>query len=455
MPMKMSTPSLTVVVFLTLLSTTGLRAAAGARDQPSPAAAAAKRAVEKGAAPAEAKTSGMLIPGEPVEGRLHRGLPAYSDGSYFETWTYEGDAGEELHLKMNSGDLDAFLVVEGPDGATIREIDDAPGSTDAVGQVVLPRSGTYAIHATSYGGGEIGRYRLLVVTTAPRQAAAAPRFGGNGDPSARYALIVGIADYPGEGDDLPSVAGDVELIEGLVRDSLGFPADNVLVLTDAQATRRNVIDGILSHLGAAGEDGIAFLYYSGHGTQLDGNQGLTDEVDHEPDGRDEALYLYDGALLDDEVGHVLGRLRARNVLIAFDSCFAGTGTRGELIPKSVPGGRVPLPESFEELAGGAGAAKANARELLRNPEDHILLAASAEDQLSWLAPDLGASAFTYYLVRALREDSSRKSATFAQLMEQVRRRTENYVRDSQGERQTPQAEGTRVNESVAAYLGYR
>ena len=63
------------------------------------------------------------------------------------------------------------------------------------------------------------------------------------------------------------VAADVDTMINLLTDRFGFMDDNILVLRDEQATRENVLNTALIHLGQAGAGGTALLYYSGHGTQ--------------------------------------------------------------------------------------------------------------------------------------------------------------------------------------------
>src|SRR5690606_11392634 len=130
------------------------------------------------------------------------------------------------------------------------------------------------------------------------------------------------------------------------------------------------------------------FYYSGHGTQLPENIALTGVLDPEQDGVDEALYVYDGELLDDEIGVLLDRLPAENIIVIFDSCFSGAGTRDasgkvkEVPFASVAGAR---PKSYIGAKNGKSAAhwRGFAYQVLQTPTRHVFLAASDEDQLSW------------------------------------------------------------------------
>ncbi len=89
-------------------------------------------------------------------------------------------------------------------------------------------------------------------------------------PADRWALLVGVTDYPRRTADTVAGAADVRRI----RDALlaaGWPADNVRVLTDGAATGSAVRDG-LAWLAARTQPGtFAFFHYSGHVRQLGGS----------------------------------------------------------------------------------------------------------------------------------------------------------------------------------------
>ena len=136
------------------------------------------------------------------------------------------------------------------------------------------------------------------------------------------ALLVGIEDYPYSPLDGPG--RDVELAQILAQ-RMGFA--NIKVLRDEDATEQNIMAG-LEWL----EDGVehgerAFVYYSGHGTQL------SDDTGDENDGCDEALVPVsedvDKFIRDEDFGRPLHALVAKGALVlsVVDSCFSGTITK--------------------------------------------------------------------------------------------------------------------------------
>jgi len=149
------------------------------------------------------------------------------------------------------------------------------------------------------------------------------------------ALLVGVGEYPPEaGPSLPTLGGppnDVQLMRSLLVERLGVPAGNVVTLVDEKATSRGIQDAFRSHLiRDCGEDDVAVFFFAGHGLQVD---DLGPDAD-EADGLDEALVPYDYDeldpatwLTDDMVHRLLAAVPSRHVLVMFDCCHAGTGTR--------------------------------------------------------------------------------------------------------------------------------
>lgn len=86
--------------------------------------------------------------------------------------------------------------------------------------------------------------------------------------SRKLALLVGINQYP----QLPALAGcvnDVELQRELLLYRFGFQAQDVLVLTDGQATRQNIETAFVEHLVKQAKPGDAVIFhFSGYGSQL-------------------------------------------------------------------------------------------------------------------------------------------------------------------------------------------
>ena len=149
-----------------------------------------------------------------------------------------------------------------------------------------------------------------------------------------YALLVGIDAYPSPMTPLHGCVNDVQAFEAVLRDRHAGPDVRLelLVLTDAQATRKAVIDGFLTHLCKAGPGDTALFFYAGHGSQ----QRTPPEYWHlEPDHLDETLVCFDSRqpdeydLADKELAKLIARVAERDphIVAILDSCHSGSGTR--------------------------------------------------------------------------------------------------------------------------------
>jgi hypothetical protein len=109
--------------------------------------------------------AGTIAVGETVRGRLDESDPRADDESYFDAWTLEGRAGEQLRITLRSSEFDAYLNVgrgAGDDFESIQTDDDGDGGTDARVDITLPSTGRYVIRANTLTARETGAYTLTV-----------------------------------------------------------------------------------------------------------------------------------------------------------------------------------------------------------------------------------------------------------------------------------------------------
>jgi hypothetical protein len=395
-----------------------------------------------------------------VAGELGQGDVELADGSWIDIYTLQGTVGTTLTISLRSDQFDALLVVLDTYGNELATSDDVDGTNSRL-TLRIPRTGTYVVGVNSFGSGEAGAYSLSVGEGRPGTRFQGPVASASGAPNERYALLVGIGDYPGRSADLPvGPTQDVDAFYELLVDRFGFRPENILVLKDSAGTRGSIVQAIRLHLGQAGEEGMALLYYSGHGRRTSRNEGLTGDDDIEPDNRDEALQAYDGLLIDDEIGKLVGDLTAGRVVLVFDSCHSGRGSRAaglfpkrlddaeaEALAKLQPGGDEVDWLEEADIESPLFDGPPSDSEWLREPRDHILLAASLEDKVAWAMGELGMSAFTFFLVRELgrRADDDGLGDAFSAVV----RNTDNRV----PEPQTPQLEGVDQDRSIGYFFG--
>lgn len=225
-----------------------------------------------------------------------------------------------------------------------------------------------------------------------------------GEPVKR-ALCVGINDYPGSGNDLKGCVNDAGNLSRLFINQYKFIA--VLMLLNAQATKTKVV-ATLEKLMAMSKSGDELvLTYSGHGTKRRDISG------DEPDGYDEALCLYDGLLMDDEIRKILTKLPA-GVKFTFlsDSCHSGTVSRAFMEsmsdesfyskPKYLP------PEDNVDAAEVELLHPKAPLGLSEAAMDHILISGTNAETYSYDTRIDGQAvgAFTYFTIKILKENPS-------------------------------------------------
>jgi hypothetical protein len=268
----------------------------------------------QGTTPSDALAGGdaqSFAAGQTMNGELAQGDTQLQSGEFIDTFSFQGNAGQRVVIDMRSTAIDPYLILLAPSGA--QEDNDDISATDRNARIetTLAESGQYRIGATSYQPGEAGTY---VVTL---QQGAAPQVSASTSARRVYAVMVGISDYPGSGNDLPLTAEDArKLQQALARQ--GNLASESVTLIDAQATRAGLRSAFQRVAAAAGPDDLFLFFYSGHGNQVRSQVSGT-----EPDGKDETIEMVDGAITDDELNGMFQQVRAQTALLILDSCFSG------------------------------------------------------------------------------------------------------------------------------------
>ncbi|OQY28731.1 MAG: hypothetical protein B6244_06110 [Candidatus Cloacimonetes bacterium 4572_55] len=262
----------------------------------------------------------------------------------------------------------------------------------------------------------------------------------------KYALLIGIDTYSGN-NRLNGCVNDAKLMQKLLTERFDFPAANVKLLTDGQATRSKIGQTFHSHLIRQAKSGdVVVFYYSGHGTWVRDFNG--DESDDE----EESLVPIDFSglrpkswLTDDQLGVWLAKIKTDNVTVILDACHSGTGTRGsELIPKTMDAG-------FGPSARSRGVRVENKANFSLPDMNHVLIAGCAPDQLSFVSRHKAGSVLTVFLYEVLVQATAH--VTFEYLMNQLVPLVEDYVSGYfDGRTQSPQLEGNYANRPVFASL---
>jgi major membrane immunogen (membrane-anchored lipoprotein) len=155
----------------------------------------------------------------------------------------------------------------------------------------------------------------------------------------KRALLIGISDYPKESGWIKiNSVNDIELIKDALHVQK-FSIKNIATLQDKQATKKGIVKAIEQLILKSEKGDIVFVHFSGHGQQIQDDNG--DEID----GYDECLIPYDAFkkynaqgykgenhIRDDEFGFLMNKLRNKigitgDLLIVLDACHSGSATR--------------------------------------------------------------------------------------------------------------------------------
>jgi len=188
----------------------------------------------------------------------------------------------------------------------------------------------------------------------------------------KYAILIGISNYPGTSSDLALCDEDALDMRDALVNKYGFTYDHIYMLLDREAgepviagslpaTRQNIFDKIAqvkSVVDGQGGGEVVF-FYSGHGGRAKADDGDTELVD-------ECIWSYNGnsfdAIWDGELATAFYGWKADRLVFIFDSCYSGGMT---------------------DLAGAG----------------RIVAMASTENALSYELSNLGNGEFTYWMIQ--------------------------------------------------------
>jgi len=136
----------------------------------------------------------------------------------------------------------------------------------------------------------------------------------------KKAICIGINDYTFSGAS--SLDGCINDKDDWAELFTNLHFDEISELEDDEAIRTRIKNDIAGLVSNSVSGDLLVVTYSGHGTSVYDTSG------DEGDGYDEALYVYDGVLLDDELSSIIKKLPAGvKMVFIFDSCFSGTSTK--------------------------------------------------------------------------------------------------------------------------------
>ena len=193
-------------------------------------------------------------------------------------------------------------------------------------------------------------------------------------------LAIGIDEYLSRDLRLQTAVAGARALRDLLVKDFTFHPDHCQLLLDAQATRAGVLAALRALAAAAGPTDSLLVYYAGHG-HVD---PLTKEGSWIP--ADATGATPDKWIGNDEIKKLLAVTKARHVLLISDSCFAGDffrGSRDVAVPATTPAS---VRQAFSRASRSA-------------------ITAGGLEPVADGGKD-GQSIFTYWLLSALREETT-------------------------------------------------
>ena len=115
-----------------------------------------------------------LTAGQQVSGELDEDDAVLdTDASYYELWSYQGRAGEQVRIRMSSDDFDTYVAIGRMEGGCgdfeeLATMDDGGEGTNTLLEFTLPEDGEYVIRANSLVAEQTGGYTLVVESSRDR-----------------------------------------------------------------------------------------------------------------------------------------------------------------------------------------------------------------------------------------------------------------------------------------------
>ena len=195
----------------------------------------------------------------------------------------------------------------------------------------------------------------------------------------KLALLVGINHYGGDADDCPKLRGcvnDLELQRQLLIHRFGFAPENILTLSNRQATRSKVQGAVIDHLlNRMGPNDTALFHFSGYGSTVSTSEGGNSQ---------RTLVLHDSCDSDQQLSDwpeesllsLLTALPSDRVLAVLDTSYAlptlsvnSTALRARSRPSPPPAPfdslQVELDAQREAALQEKGSSKENSAVILR------------------------------------------------------------------------------------------
>jgi len=154
------------------------------------------------------------------------------------------------------------------------------------------------------------------VYTEPEASSVQPLAG------AKWAVVIGIADYQGTDSDLWHPDEDAKEMNTELTRQRGYPKSNVKLLTNGRATAAAIVSAVNWLVANEKPGDEVVFFYSGHGYRAPDADGWDSDI--ESDGYDEMIVTYDFyGLPDGWFMQKFAAIESTKFALMFGSCFSG------------------------------------------------------------------------------------------------------------------------------------
>ena len=236
-----------------------------------------------------------------------------------------------------------------------------------------------------------------------------------------YAIVIGIENYRQKLPRADFAVSDARLVNEYLSKVIGYPEENIVMLTNEHAALGDFVKYFEKWLpNNVEKGGSVFIYYSGHGAP---NTKTGDAYLVTYDG--DPLFIAETGYSLKRMYEALGKLPARETVVALDSCFSGAGGRSV-------------------IAKGARPLVMNIQANLSLSANITVLSASSGEQISSTYDEKGHGLFTYFLLKGIKDENMIQqdgSIKKEDLFDYIKPKVERIARKQYNNEQTPQLAG--------------
>lgn len=136
----------------------------------------------------------------------------------------------------------------------------------------------------------------------------------------KYAIVVGICDYPGEANDICISDGDAQNMNNALVTMYDYNPENIFLLRDMEATYDSILNAVDEIRSRVSNDDEVVFFFSGHGTTANVSDGDKEKID-------EGLVVHNGTNLqyiwDGQLKSWFSDFATNRIAFIFDICKAG------------------------------------------------------------------------------------------------------------------------------------